>query len=143
MTAIAPAGSISLLANNVSTGIEPVLAFNGHRTVRDEHGTALNLPVTDYAWRLFRERTSAAQASLPSYFVEAGEIDWLSQLKVQAALQHHVDQAIAKTINIAPGADLAQFQDVFVQAYRLGLKGCTVFRASPVREAIVGHGAVE
>ena len=140
LTAIAPAGSISLLANNISSGIEPVFAFNGHRTVRDEHGTAMSLPVTDYAWRLFRQRTSGAQASLPPYFVEAGEIDWLSQLKVQAALQQHVDQAIAKTINISPGADLSQFQDVFVQAYRLGLKGCTVFRASSARGAIVGDG---
>ena len=106
--------------------------------MHDEHWTALSLPVTDYAWRLFRQRTSGSQATLPPYFVEAGEIDWLSQLKVQAALQQHVDQAIAKTINIPPGADLSQFQDVFVQAYRIGLKGCTVFRASPARGAIVG-----
>lgn len=136
LTAIAPAGSISLLANNVSSGIEPIYALHAHRNVRAADGTVKRIPVRDYAWTLFRKR-HGENAPLPNYFVEAFDVDPVDQLKLQAALQAYVDQSISKTINLPAAAEPDRYRDVFMQAYRLGLKGCTMFRPSSGKEAIL------
>lgn len=136
LTAIAPAGSISLLANNVSSGIEPIYAFQAHRNVRDADGTARHIPVHDYACAMFRKR-HGENAPLPPAFVEACDVDPLDQLRLQAVLQAHVDQSISKTINLPAEADFRQFQDTFMQAYQLGLKGCTMFRAGARADAVL------
>ncbi len=136
LTAIAPAGSISLLANNVSSGIEPIYAFQAERKVKASDGSITTMPVNDYAWSLFRE-LHGAHAPLPDYFVEAYDVDPLTQLKLQSQLQAHVDQSISKTINFPANASFGQCRDVFVQAYRLGLKGCTMFRANPATGAVL------
>ncbi|HCE07912.1 MAG TPA: ribonucleoside-diphosphate reductase, adenosylcobalamin-dependent, partial [Oxalobacteraceae bacterium] len=78
-----------------------------------------------------------AHAPLPDYFVEAYDVDPLTQLKLQSQLQAHVDQSISKTINFPANASFGQCRDVFVQAYRLGLKGCTMFRANPATGAVL------
>ncbi|MGV3743332.1 MAG: adenosylcobalamin-dependent ribonucleoside-diphosphate reductase [Burkholderiaceae bacterium] len=132
LTAIAPAGSISLLANNVSSGIEPVYAFQGQRHVRSADGEIRRIPVHDYAWALFRKRLGD-KASLPSYFVEAGDIDPSAQLMLQSVLQPYVDQSISKTVNLPEDADLEQYGGIFDTAYELGLKGCTVFRVNSAK----------
>jgi ribonucleoside-diphosphate reductase alpha chain len=135
LTAIAPAGTISLLANNVSSGIEPIYAFQMNRKVRNVDGSIQTMPVNDYAWSLFCERYGA-DIPLPEYFVQAYDIDPMAQLKMQSRLQAHVDQSISKTINIPTESGFEQYRDVFMEAYRLGLKGCTVFRTKP------GHAPV-
>jgi ribonucleoside-diphosphate reductase alpha chain len=137
LTAIAPAGSISLLANNVASGIEPIYAFHGHRSVRAADGTVTRVPVRDYAWALFR-KLRGDKAALPDYFVEAHDVDPLDQLKLQAALQAHVDQSISKTINVPAQADEGRYLDVFTQAYQAGVKGCTMFRPSPDKAGVLG-----
>ncbi|HEX7633832.1 MAG TPA: adenosylcobalamin-dependent ribonucleoside-diphosphate reductase [Noviherbaspirillum sp.] len=144
LTAIAPAGSISLLANNVSSGIEPIYALHTHRSVRAADGTVKRMPVRDYAWTLFRKR-HGEDAPLPDCFVEAFDVDPVDQLKLQAAVQGYVDQSISKTINLPADAKPDRYRDVFMQAYRLGLKGCTMFRPGAGKEAILsspgGHAA--
>ncbi|MET0963244.1 MAG: ribonucleoside-diphosphate reductase, adenosylcobalamin-dependent, partial [Noviherbaspirillum sp.] len=136
LTAIAPAGSISLLANNVSSGIEPVHAFRGERHVRNARGTVQRIPVHDYAWKLFRER-HGENAPLPSWFVEAHEVPVAAQLELQSVLQAHVDQAISKTINLPATAQFEASQSVYTRAYELGLKGCTMFRPGRGREGVL------
>ena len=136
LTAIAPAGSISLLANNVSSGMEPIFALHGHRQVQTTDGKILHIPLRDYAWRLFRERFGE-QARLPDYFVEAVDIDPVDQLKMQAALQTHVDQAIAKTIQLPASATWESCQDLYLQAYQFGLKGCSMFRPSAGKDSLL------
>jgi len=130
LTAIAPAGSISLLANNVSSGIEPIYAFQMNRNIRKPDGSIMAMSVSDYAWTLFRERFGY-DAPLPDYFVQAFDIDPLEQLKMQSRLQAHVDQSISKTINIPTETSFDQYRHLFYEAYKLGLKGCTVFRTKP------------
>jgi len=127
LTAIAPAGSISLLANGVSSGLEPVFAFEHRRRVRDQSGKPRWHRVSDYALRHWRRRSDPG-GPLPAYFVSAGQLEPEEHLAMQAALQPYVDNAISKTINLPTTIDLAAFQSIFTQAYRLGLKGCTAFR---------------
>ncbi len=136
LTAIAPAGSISLLANNISSGIEPIYALRAHRSIRTRDGTIKRVPVRDYAWTLFRKR-HGENTPLPSYFVEARDVDPLDQLRLQAVVQAYVDQSISKTINLPAGADAERYRDVFMQAYQLGLKGCTIFRPSPSKGGVL------
>lgn len=138
LTAIAPAGTISLLANNVSSGIEPVYACQGQRQVRAADGGIVQMPVRDYAWALFR-KMRGDDAPLPDSFVEAHDISPAEQLRMQAALQAYCDQSISKTINLPADASLDSHGDLFMQAYDLGLKGCTVFRTGTAHGAVLSH----
>lgn len=138
LTAIAPAGSISLCANNVSSGIEPVFAFQAQRKVRGGDGKRISMAVDDYAWSLFRA-LHGADAPLPDYFVEACDIVPAAQLKLQSRMQARVDQSISKTINLPAQASLDGFRDAFMQACQLGLKGCTVFRGGGAARAVLSR----
>lgn len=127
LTAIAPAVSISLLANNVSSGIDPIHALQADRKVRAPDGGVAVRPARDYAWTLFRQ-LRGPDAAVPPSFVEAGDVDPLDQLKLRARMQKHVDQSISRTVNLPAHARFEQYNELYLQAYRLGLKGCTVFR---------------
>lgn len=140
LTAIAPAGSISLLANNVSSGIEPIYAFQAKRKIKGSDGSLTTFPVNDYAWSLCR-KLHGDNAPLPDYFVEAYDVDPLAQLRLLSRLQAHVDQAISKTINFPAAASFDQYRSVFMHAYQLGLKGCTVFRATTATGAVLSPSA--
>jgi ribonucleoside-diphosphate reductase alpha chain len=127
LLAIAPAGTISLLANNVSSGVEPVFALEAERRILDENRAVEAHVVRDYAYALW----SAGHAGpLPQAFVTARELTPDAHLAMVAALQPFVDAAISKTINVAPDISRDAFAGVFERAYALGIKGCTVFRAN-------------
>lgn len=128
LTAIAPAGSISLLANNVSSGIEPIYALQADRKIKELDGSVKVMPAQDYAWTLFR-KLHGQNAPLPDYFIEAWDVDPADQLALQSRVQAYVDQSISKTINFPAQASFDRYRDLYMQAYRLGLKGCTIFRA--------------
>jgi len=136
LIAIAPTGTISLLAGNVSSGLEPVYAFTMLRRIWQPDGTEKEVPVEDYAHRLFRERFGA-DAALPEAFVAAGEIAPEAQLALQAALQRFVDNAISKTINVPAKYSFESFRGVYERAYALGLKGCAAFRPNPITGAVL------
>ena len=127
LLAIAPAGTISLLAGNVSSGIEPIFAADQRRRVCDAAGNPVEFQVTDFAVQLWRS-LPAGGPSLPPSLVTAAELGAAAHLDMQAALQAHVDNAIAKTINLPSGLSFEDFADVFERADAMGLKGCTVFR---------------
>jgi ribonucleoside-diphosphate reductase alpha chain len=141
LTAIAPAGTISLLAGNVSSGLEPVYAFTMQRRIRRADGSEHQVGVEDYAHRLFRERFGAGTA-LPPAFVVASQVAPAAQLELQAALQRHVDNAISKTVNVSSECRFAAFRGIYERAYALGLKGCATFRPNPITgEALVAERA--
>ena len=131
LTAIAPAGSISLLANNLSSGMEPVYHFQHLRHLHREDGALETVGVSDYAYRLFRH-LCGPDAPLPPSFKTAVEVNPRAQLAMQAALQQHVDNAISKTTTVPPDFEFKQFCTLYQEAYHLGLKGCTSFRPNPV-----------
>jgi ribonucleoside-diphosphate reductase alpha chain len=139
LTAIAPAGTISLFANNVSSGIEPVFAFSHRRRIKDADGNDGWSDVTDHALR--RWRALNGDAPPPACFVAAADLQPGDHLAMQAALQPFVDNAISKTINVPERCDFASFRSIYDDAYRLGLKGCTVFRPNPVSGSVLADDA--
>lgn len=127
LTAIAPAGTISLLAGNVSSGIEPIFALEGSRRLLDPEGAARDFPTTDYAHARWREG-HAATATPPPGFVLGRDVAAGDQLRMQAALQPAVDGAISKTVTVADAGAESTVAELFHSAYQLGLKGCAVYR---------------
>lgn len=129
LTAIAPTGTISLLAGNVSSGIEPVFDFCIQRYIL-EKGVRKPCQLSDYAWRLWRESHRGRPPA--DIFVSAHQLEPEIHLRMQAVVQVHVDNSISKTINIPADYDYSAFNSVYESAYELGLKSCTVFRPNPV-----------
>ena len=136
LTSIAPAGTISLLAGNVSSGIEPIFRLRYGRKVLQRDGTTRQEEVTDYAaamwWRLKGEDTP-----LPPQFVTAEHLPPRAHLMMQAAVQAHVDSSISKTINIPEAFPFAEFKSVYEEAFDMGLKGCTTFRPNAVTGSVL------
>ena len=127
LLAVAPAGSISLLANNISSGIEPILALQGSRRVRGVDGQPVLFPVQDPAWREYRV-LHGATAPQPDYFVEAAEVDADDQLAVMSVVQSYVDSAISKTLHLPEVTSVQVIELDLLRAEELGLKGCAVCR---------------
>lgn len=135
LTAIAPTGSISLLAGNVSSGIEPVFRRELRRPVLSGDGGQESFLVQDDAWR--RWQSEHPDGSLPPAFVEAEQLAPEAHLAMQAALQPYVDSAISKTINVPESMPFADFEAIYQRAFELGLKGCTTYRPNPVTGALL------
>ncbi|MGD8594230.1 MAG: adenosylcobalamin-dependent ribonucleoside-diphosphate reductase [Gammaproteobacteria bacterium] len=135
LVAIAPTGTISLLANNISSGLEPVYDFSFKRRVLELDSSYKEYTVSDYSYHLWQQRQD--NHPLPAQFVTAQQLTPQAHLQMQAALQPYVDNSISKTINIPEDLPFESFKDVYDQAYDNGLKGCTTFRPSPLREAIL------
>jgi ribonucleoside-diphosphate reductase alpha chain len=138
LTSIAPTGTISLLAGNVSSGVEPVFDFRYERRMLERDGAVRTEPVEDYAHALYRERFGPS-APLTDAFVTAEELTPRAHLEMQAALQAHVDSSISKTINCPANLSFEAFKDVYLEAYDLGLKGCTTYRPNPVTGAVLSR----
>ncbi len=136
LTSIAPTGTISLFADNVSSGIEPVFSYSYERTVLMPDGTRRTEEVSDHAYRLFRARFGADRP-LPDYFVDAQSLTPAEHVVTQAAAQRHVDSSISKTINCPEDLPFDAFKDVYWQAYELGCKGCTTYRPNAVTGAVL------
>ncbi|HEY0206712.1 MAG TPA: adenosylcobalamin-dependent ribonucleoside-diphosphate reductase, partial [Acetobacteraceae bacterium] len=136
LTSIAPTGTISLLADNVSSGIEPVFAHSYTRKVTERDGSKREELVEDYAVRLYRTRFGT-DAVLPDTFVTAQTLTPAEHIKMQAALQRHVDSAISKTVNVPEDIDFESFQQVYKDAYRQGCKGCTTYRPNAITGSVL------
>ncbi len=136
LTSIAPTGTISLLAGNVSSGIEPIFDLSYKRRVRGAGSSISEEMVEDYAYRRFRCH-AGADAPLPAAFVTAHMLAPAAHLAMQAALQKHVDSAISKTINCPVDMHFAAFESIYTEAYALGLKGCTTYRPNAVTGAVL------
>jgi len=136
VTSIAPTGTISLFAENISSGIEPVFAYSYKRNVLMADGTKREEKATDYAYRRFRE-LFGDEAALPDYFVTAQNLAPADHLKVQAIAQAYIDSSISKTINCTPGISFDDFKDVYRIAYETGCKGCTTYRPNTVTGAVL------
>ncbi len=127
LTAIAPAGTISLLAGNVSSGIEPIIALEGWRRILGPDGSEQKFAIADHAYAAWRSGHRAA-ADPPSCFVLGRDVSPRDQLLMLASLQPCVDGAISKTVALADDFPQAGVAELFECAYRLGLKGCTIYR---------------
>ena len=135
LMAIAPTGTISLLANNISSGLEPVYHFDYQRKILQMDGSYQTYSLSDYAFRAWQQ--VHGDQPLPHYFVESNRLLPQVHLEMQAAIQPYVDNAISKTINVPEYFSFNDFQTLYQQAYDMGLKGCTTFRPNPVTGAIL------
>ena len=138
LTSIAPTGTISLYAGNVSSGIEPVFAYSYTRKVLQKDGTRTEEEVVDYAVRMWRDRMG--DAPLPEHFVNAQTLTPEEHVKMQAAAQEWVDSSISKTINVPADISFKAFKDVYMQAWDTGCKGCTTYRPNEVTGSVLSVG---
>ncbi len=136
LNSIAPTGTISLLADNVSSGIEPVFAFNHVRHVLQPDGSKREESVEDHAFRLWRKLKGSAEPPA-DVFVDAQTLTPADHLAMQAAAQDHVDSSISKTINLPKDISFEAFKHVYEQAYAEGCKGCTTYRPNDVTGAVL------
>ncbi|UOA32974.1 Vitamin B12-dependent ribonucleoside-diphosphate reductase [Sulfitobacter sp. DSM 110093] len=135
LTSIAPTGTISLYAGNVSSGIEPVFAYAYTRKVLQKDGSRTEEEVVDYAVQMWRELKG--DAPLPDYFVNAQTLPPADHVKMQAAAQKWIDSSISKTINCPEDISFDDFKDVYMQAWDLGCKGCTTYRPNDVTGSVL------
>ncbi|WP_371055149.1 adenosylcobalamin-dependent ribonucleoside-diphosphate reductase [Rhodosalinus sp. K401] len=141
LTSIAPTGTISLYAGNVSSGIEPVFAYSYTRKVLQKDGSRTEEEVADYAVQLWREKFG--DRDLPAHFVNAQMLAPEDHVKMQAAAQRWVDSSISKTINVPADIAFEDFKDVYMQAYESGCKGCTTYRPNEVTGSVLSVGEQE
>jgi ribonucleoside-diphosphate reductase alpha chain len=139
LTSIAPTGTISLFAGNVSSGIEPIFSIAYERRVLQPNGERVTQKVEDYAARVWRG-LKGAEAPLPSAFVTTSDLSPHEHLVMQAAIQPHIDSSISKTINCPPDLSFEDFKAVYLEAYEHGLKGCTTFRPNEVTGSVLSLG---
>jgi ribonucleoside-diphosphate reductase alpha chain len=139
LTSIAPTGTISLLAHNVSSGVEPVFDFVHRRRVTNADGSFREETVENYAHAVYRAMFGPDVPLTPA-FVTAADLSPGQHLDMQAALQRHVDSSISKTINCPVDISFEDFKDVYLRAYDRGLKGCTTYRPNAVTGSILQSG---
>ncbi|MEM7719943.1 MAG: adenosylcobalamin-dependent ribonucleoside-diphosphate reductase [Pseudomonadota bacterium] len=135
LTSIAPTGTISLFAGNVSSGIEPIFAHAYTRKVLQKDGTRTEEEVVDYAVQMWRDLKG--DTPLPDYFVNAQTLSPEDHVRMQAAAQEWIDSSISKTINVPEDISFDAFQDVYLQAYETGCKGCTTYRPNAVTGSVL------
>ena len=136
LTSIAPTGTISIFADNVSSGLEPVFAFTYRRHVNMPDGSRREEIVSDYAYRQYRTQYGEA-AQLPDYFITAAALTPSDHVRMQAAAQTYIDASISKTINLPENITFEAFKDVYMLAYDTGCKGCTTYRPNEVTGAVL------
>jgi len=135
LTSIAPTGTISLLAGNVSSGIEPVFAYAYTRKVLQPDGSRTEEEVVDYAVQMWRDKFG--DAPLPDHFVDAQSLAPADHVRMQAAAQLWVDSSISKTINCPEDISFEAFKDVYMLAWDTGCKGCTTYRPNAVTGSVL------
>lgn len=135
LTSIAPTGTISLYAGNVSSGIEPVFAYAYTRKVLQKDGSRTEEEVVDYAVQMWRDKFG--DKALPDFFVNAQTLSPADHVKMQAAAQKWIDSSISKTINCPEDISFDEFKDVYMQAYETGCKGCTTYRPNDVTGSVL------
>ena len=140
-SSIAPTGTISLsLANNASNGIEPSFAHHYARNViRSGKKSKEKMDVFSYELLAYRTLVNPhampfsedAAEKLPEYFVTADDISPTAHVDIQAAAQKWIDSSISKTANVPTDYPYEDFKDIYLYAWKKGLKGCTTFRFNP------------
>ncbi len=135
LTSIAPTGTISLYAGNVSSGIEPVFAYSYTRKVLQKDGSRTEEEVVDYAVQMYREKFG--EGDLPAHFVNAQTLSPLDHVRMQAAAQEWIDSSISKTINCPEDISFEDFKEVYMAAWDQGCKGCTTYRPNDVTGSVL------
>jgi ribonucleoside-diphosphate reductase alpha chain len=140
LTSVAPTGTISLLARNVSSGIEPVFSLSQQRKILNRDGSHRTELLEDYGYAAWRKTKAKVR---PDALVTMADLTADEHLNMQAAAQAHVDSSISKTINVPADYSFEDFVSVYEKAWQLGLKGCTTFRPNAVTGSILSDAPLE
>jgi len=132
---IAPTGTISILANNISSGLEPIFRGNYDRNVIQSNNEIKKYSVTDYALAEWQKNNKADK--FPPAWVDSQELTPQNHLQIQQAVQPYIDNAISKTINLPVDFPFEKLHEVYTQAYEMGLKGCTIFRPNAITGSVL------
>jgi len=139
LLSIAPTGTISLaFADNASNGVEPPYSWTYQRKKRMSDGSMKTYDVEDHAWRVYRHAGGDLQ-QLPPAFVTAMDISALDHMRMVAAVAPYVDSAISKTVNVPEDYPYDQFKDLYLEAWKAGLKGITTYRPNKVLGAVLSQ----
>ncbi len=137
LLSIAPTGTISLaFADNASNGIEPPFSYTYTRRKRMADGTFKEYAVEDYAWRLYKHLGGNVE-QLPASFVTALEISAQAHKDMVAAVAPYVDTSISKTVNVPEDYPYAEFEDLYLTAWKAGLKGLATYRPNSVLGSVL------
>ena len=137
LLSIAPTGTISLaFADNASNGIEPPFSWTYTRKKRMADGTLKEYRVEDYAWRLYKHQGGDV-TKLPDYFVTALEISAQAHKDMVAAVAPYIDTSISKTVNVPVDYPYGEFEDLYMSAWRAGLKGLATYRPNSVLGSVL------
>jgi ribonucleoside-diphosphate reductase alpha chain len=143
LLSIAPTGTISLaFADNASNGIEPPFSWTYSRRKRMADGTWKEYQVEDYAWRLYRH-VGGDVRNLPPYFTTALSISAQAHKDMVAAVAPFVDTSISKTVNVPEDYPYSEFEDLYLTAWRAGLKGLATYRPNKVLGAVLSVSSPE
>jgi ribonucleoside-diphosphate reductase alpha chain len=143
LLSIAPTGTISLaFADNASNGIEPPFSWVYTRKKRMADGTLKEFPVEDHAWRKFRA-AGGDMNNLPPYFVTALEISAGAHEQMVASVAPYIDTSISKTVNVPEDYPYEEFQDLYMHAWKSGLKGLATYRPNKVLGSVLSAQKVE
>lgn len=135
LTSIAPTGTISLYAGNVSSGIEPIFALEYERKVMQKDGSHVVELVQDYAVNKWKR--DHGSEPLPDSFVTAQTLTPSDHIRMQAAAQKWVDSSISKTVNCPEDISFDDFKAVYMEAWKTGCKGCTTYRPNDVTGSVL------
>ena len=136
LTSVAPTGTISIFADNVSSGLEPVFSFKYKRNVLMPDGSRREEDVSDYAFRLYR-REYGENTTLTDAFVDAQTLTPTDHVRMQATVQAYIDSAVSKTVNVPEDIGFEAFKDVYLAAYEQGCKGITTYRPNDITGAVL------
>lgn len=136
ITTIAPTGTTSMFAGNVSSGIEPIFANSYRRRIKISDSQTVEELILDYAVWL-HQKMFGKDAPLPDTFVTTNDLSPDDHIRMQAAAQAWVDSGISKTINCPEDISFAEFEDIYRKSYAAGCKGCTTFRPNPITGSVV------
>ena len=140
LTSIAPTGTTSLLAGNVSSGIEPVFAISYDRKIRQPDGSTQAETVEDYALAVWK-RLHGSKPPPEDVFVSAQTLTPADHLRMQAAAQEMIDSSISKTVNCPETIAFDDFADVYLEGWRTGCKGLTTYRPNAVTGSVLSVAA--
>jgi len=137
LLSIAPTGTISLaFADNASNGIEPPFSWTYTRKKRMPDGNLQEFPVEDHAWRRYKA-AGGDMASLPPYFVTALELSAAAHEQMVAAVAPFIDTSISKTVNVPEDYPYGEFKDLYLAAWKSGLKGLATYRPNKVLGSVL------
>ena len=136
LTSIAPTGTTSLLAGNISSGIEPVFAYSYTRKIRQPDGSTREEQVEDHAMRVWHQVKGNVPPP-PELFVSAQTLAPSDHLMMQATAQAFIDSSISKTVNCPENISFETFADIYIEGYHLGCKGLTTYRPNPVTGSVL------